>query len=51
MNLVELKIIQGVLTLAVFVPFSVFFIGQEVKLNYLYVAACLLGAVYFIFCT
>jgi uncharacterized protein (DUF486 family) len=49
MNLAQLKILQEVITLAVFVPFAVFYMGQEVKLNYLYAAACLLGAVYFIF--
>jgi len=49
MNLAQLKILQEVITLAVFVPFAIFYVGQEVKLNYLYAAACLMGAVYFIF--
>lgn len=49
MNLGQLKIMQEVITLAVFVPFAVFYMGQEIKLNYLYAAICLLGAVYFIF--
>ncbi|MBM3340587.1 MAG: DMT family protein [Betaproteobacteria bacterium] len=49
MNLAQLKIVQEVITLAVFVPFAVFYMGQAVKLNYLYAALCLLGAVYFIF--
>lgn len=49
MNLAQLKILQEVITLAVFVPFAIFYMGQEVKLNYLYAAVCLLGAVYFIF--
>jgi uncharacterized protein (DUF486 family) len=49
MNLAQLKIMQEVITLAVFVPFAVFYMGQGVKLNYVYAAVCLLGAVYFIF--
>jgi uncharacterized protein (DUF486 family) len=49
MNLAQLKILQEVITLAVFVPFAVFYMGQEIKLNYLYAAICLTGAVYFIF--
>ena len=49
MSLAQLKIMQEVITLAVFVPFAVFYMGQTVKMNYLYAGACLLGAVYFIF--
>ncbi len=49
MNLAQLKILQEVITLAVFVPFAVFYMGQEIKMNYLYAAVCLMGAVYFIF--
>jgi uncharacterized protein (DUF486 family) len=49
MNLAQLKILQEVITLAVFVPFAVFYMGQGIKLNYLYAAICLMGAVYFIF--
>ena len=49
MNLAQLKIMQEVITLAVFVPFAVFYMGQEVRMNYLYAAVCLMGAVYFIF--
>ena len=49
MNLAQLKIMQEVITLAVFVPFAVFYMGQEIKMNYLYAAVCLMGAVYFIF--
>jgi uncharacterized protein len=45
----QLKIMQEVITLAVFVPFAVFYMGQPLKLNYLWAALCLLGAVYFIF--
>ena len=49
MSLGQLKILQEVITLAVLVPFAVFYMGQEIKLNYLYAAVCLMGAVYFIF--
>ncbi|HXF66582.1 MAG TPA: DMT family protein [Burkholderiales bacterium] len=49
MNLAQLKILQEVVTLSVFVPFAVFYMGEPVKANYLYAALCLVGAVYFIF--
>ncbi|HET9403803.1 MAG TPA: DMT family protein [Burkholderiales bacterium] len=49
MSLAQLKILQEVITLVVFVPFAIFYMGQEIKLNYLYAAICLMGAVYFIF--
>ncbi len=49
MNLAQLKIMQEVITLVVFAPFAMFYMGQEIKLNYLYAAICLMGAVYFIF--
>ena len=49
MSLAQLKILQEVITLIVFVPFAVLYMGQEVKMNYLYAAICLMGAVYFIF--
>jgi uncharacterized protein len=45
----ELKIMQEVITLAVFVPFSVFFLKQPLRLDYLWAALCMMGAVYFIF--
>lgn len=45
----KLKIIQEVITLSVFIPFSVFYMDQPFKLNYLWAGLCLLGAVYFIF--
>jgi len=45
----ELKIMQEVITLAVFVPFSVFYLKQPLKLDYLWAALCMMGAVYFIF--
>ena len=49
MNLAQLKILQEVITLSVFVPFAMFYMGEGLKLNYLYAGLCLIGAVYFIF--
>ncbi|BBM68673.1 DMT family protein [Rhodothermus marinus] len=49
LNLAQLKILQEVITLSVFVPFAVFYMNQPIRLNYLWAALCLLGAVYFIF--
>ena len=48
-SLAQLKILQEVITLAVFVPFAVWYMGQPVKLDYLWAGLCLMGAVYFIF--
>ena len=45
----QLKILQEVITLSVFVPFSVFFMHEPLKLDYLWAALCMVGAVYFIF--
>ena len=45
----QLKIMQEVITLAVFVPFSVFFLNEPLRLNYLWAGLCMVGAVYFIF--
>ena len=49
LNLPQLKILQEVITLLVFVPFSIFYMSQPVKLNFLWAGLCLLGAVYFTF--
>lgn len=49
MTLPQLKILQEVITLAVFVPFAVFVMGQPVKMNFVYAGLCLVGAVYFVF--
>jgi len=49
MNLSQLKILQEVVTLSVFIPFAVFYMDQPVRLNYLWAGLCLMGAVYFIF--
>jgi uncharacterized protein (DUF486 family) len=48
-TLAQLKILQEVITLAVFVPFAMLYMGQGLKWDYLWAALCLLGAVYFIF--
>jgi uncharacterized protein len=48
-SLAQLKILQEVITLAVFVPFVVLYMEQPLKLDYLWAALCLMGAVYFIF--
>jgi uncharacterized protein len=48
-SLAQLKIMQEVITLAVFVPFAIFYMNQPIKLDYLWAGLCLLGAVYFIF--
>lgn len=45
----QLKIIQEVITLSVFVPFSLFYLKEPMKLDYLWAGLCLMGAVYFIF--
>ena len=49
MSLPQLKILQEVITLIVFVPFLVFFMRQGLKLDYLWAALCIVGAVYFVF--
>ena len=45
----QLKIIQEVVTLSVFVPFSLFYMKEPLKLDYLWAGLCLVGAVYFMF--
>lgn len=45
----QLKILQEIITLSVFVPFAVLYMHQPLKLDYLWAALCLLGAVYFVF--
>ncbi len=49
LTLPQLKILQEVITLAVFVPFAILYMDQPVKLDYLWAALCIMGAVYFIF--
>jgi uncharacterized protein (DUF486 family) len=48
-TLAQLKITQEVITLLVFLPFSMLYMGQPFKWNYLWAGLCILGAVYFIF--
>ena len=49
MTLPQLKILQEVITLSVFVPFAVFYMRQPLKLDYLWASLCIMGAVYFMF--
>ena len=49
MTLAQLKIVQEVITLAVFVPFAMLYMGEGLKWNYLWAGLCMVGAVYFIF--
>jgi uncharacterized protein len=49
LSLPQLKILQEAITLVVFVPFAVFYMRQPVKLDYLWSALCVMGAVYFAF--
>jgi uncharacterized protein (DUF486 family) len=49
LSLPQLKILQEVITLAVFVPFSVLYMNQGLKLDFLWAGLCLVGAVYFSF--
>ena len=48
-SLAQLKIMQEVITLSIFVPFALFYMNQPFKLDYVWAALCLMGAVYFIF--
>ncbi len=48
-SLGQLKIAQEVVTLAVFVPFSILYMRQPLRLDYLWAGLCLVGAVYFVF--
>jgi hypothetical protein len=49
MNVGQLKLIQEVITLLVFVPFSLFYLREKITLDYLWAGLCLLGAVFFLF--
>ena len=49
LNLGQLKIMQEVITLAVFVPFAMVYMHQPFKLDFVWAGLCLVGAVYFIF--
>ena len=45
----QLKILQEIITLSVFVPFALFYLREPLKLDYLWAALCILGAAFFIF--
>jgi len=49
LSLAQLKIIQEVVTLSVFVPFALFYMRQPLNLNFLWAGLCLVGAVFFMF--
>lgn len=49
LSVAQLKMIQEVLTLSVFVPFSILYLKEPIKLDFLWAGLCMLGAVYFMF--
>ncbi len=49
MSVAQLKVMQEVISLTVFVPFAVWFLKEPLKLDFLWAGLCLLGAVYFMF--
>jgi len=49
MSVGQLKVLQEIITLTVFVPFAIFYLREPLKLDYLWAGLCLLGAAYFIF--
>ena len=51
LDLSQLKIMQEIITLSVFVPFAILYMKQPIKLDFLWAGLCLVGAVYFIFRT
>ena len=48
-SIAQLKLMQEIITLSVFVPFALFYLREPLKLDYLWAALCLVGAVYFAF--
>lgn len=48
-SIAQLKIMQEVITLSVFVPFAVWYLKEPIKLDYLWAGLCMVGAVYFVF--
>jgi uncharacterized protein len=48
-SVAQLKIMQEVITLTLFVPFAVFYLKEPIKLDYVWAGLCMVGAVYFIF--
>lgn len=51
LSVAQLKILQEVITLAVFVPFALLYLKEPLKLDYLWAALCMVGAIYFMFRT
>lgn len=49
LSLAQLKILQEVITLSIFIPFAIVYMRQPFKLDYIWAAICLIGAVYFMF--
>ena len=49
MTVGQLKILQEIITLSIFVPFSIFFLKEKITSDYFYAGLCLMGAVFFIF--
>jgi uncharacterized protein (DUF486 family) len=49
MSVAQLKVLQEVITLSVFVPFAVIYMQEPLKLDFLWAGLCLMGAVYFMF--
>jgi uncharacterized protein (DUF486 family) len=49
LSLPQLKILQEVITLSIFVPFSILYMKQPLKLDFVWAGACMIGAVYFMF--
>jgi len=49
LTLAQLKIIQEIVSLSVFLPFAVLYMNQPLKLDYLWASLCLVGAAYFMF--
>ena len=49
LTLAQLKILQEIISLSVFVPFSILFMGEQLRWNFLFAGICMVGAVFFIF--
>lgn len=49
LSLGQLKVIQEVVTLSVFIPFAIFYMKQPIKLDFVWAALCMVGAVFFVF--
>ena len=49
LSLAQLKILQEIITLSIFVPFSILYMGEPLRWNFLWAGLCMIGAVYFIF--